>query len=210
MSAPRHLRYLLPVLIALAGCGGDEPIAPLTTTGTGAAAATTTHRAPPPAADTGHGPAEDAQQDPRRTALERAAESTVREYVAALDARDGERVCAVLAPGVIAQVDLPVERGDPCASLGASIGYRDPRGLPVWASAKLVRIRSLEIAGDSAKVVVTVETKFADRAEVSIEDDIVFLGHATGRWLVAKPSATFYRAIGVADVPPSVLSPPSG
>ena len=41
-----------------------------------------------------------------------------------------------------------------------------------------------------------------------MEDDIVYLARVGERWLVAKPSATLYRAVGVADVPPSVLAPP--
>jgi hypothetical protein len=72
-----------------------------------------------------------------------------------------------------------------------------------------VRVVDLSPAGDEAKVVATVVTRFADRAEESVEDDIVYLVRGGGRWLVAKPSSTLYRAVGIADVPPSVLSPPN-
>ena len=51
-------------------------------------------------------------------------------------------------------------------------------------------------------------THFADRDEVSVEDDVVYLSRTGDRWLIAKPSSTLYRAVGIADVPPSVLSPP--
>ena len=67
-----------------------------------------------------------------------------------------------------------------------------------------------ELSGDGrlAKVIATVATSYSDRDEESIEDDIIYLARVGERWLVAKPSATLYRAVGVADVPPSVLSPP--
>jgi hypothetical protein len=58
-------------------------------------------------------------------------------------------------------------------------------------------------------VVATVVTRFADREEASIEDDVVYLVLDGGAgWLIAKPSSTLYRAVGIADVPPSVLTPP--
>jgi hypothetical protein len=163
--------------------------------------------APPPEGKPS-GPAESGSRDPRQTARERAAAHTVRELVAALDAGAGARVCGLLAPGAIGDVKLPRERGSCAASLSASIGYRDPRGLPVWKGAKLTAIRSIEIDGERAKVVATTATTFADRDELSVEDDVVYLVRRGGRWLVAKPSSTLYRAVGIADVPPSVLSPP--
>ena len=67
-----------------------------------------------------------------------------------------------------------------------------------------------ELSGDGrlAKVIATVATTYSDRDEESIEDDVIYLVRSGGQWRVAKPSATLYRAFGVADVPPSVLSPP--
>ena len=69
-------------------------------------------------------------------------------------------------------------------------------------------VRVTELDGEMATVVATVVTRFADRDEASVEDDVIYLARADGRWLVAKPSSTLYRAVGIADVPPSVLSPP--
>ena len=55
----------------------------------------------------------------------------------------------------------------------------------------------------------TVVTRFADRDEPSVEDDIVYLPRPADNsdWVIAKPSATLYRAIG-AEAPPAVLAPP--
>jgi hypothetical protein len=132
----------------------------------------------------------------------------VRAYVAALDDRDGAVACALLAPGAIDAVELPRERGDCAASLQASIGYRDPRGLPVWESARVVDLQSLEVDGQQARAVATTVTQFADREEPSIEDDVIYLVPSGDEWLIAKPSSTLYRAVGIADVPPQVLAPP--
>jgi hypothetical protein len=51
-------------------------------------------------------------------------------------------------------------------------------------------------------------THFADNREPSIEDDVIYLRRGAGRWLIAKPNATLYRAIGVGNIPPSALAPP--
>ncbi|MGI8461733.1 MAG: hypothetical protein ACR2OC_08885 [Solirubrobacterales bacterium] len=98
---------------------------------------------------------------------EREAVAAAREYVTALDRRDGAKACALLITGAIESVELPRNRGGCASSLEQSIGYRDPRGLPVWESA------SVEAA-----------------------------------WLIAKPSTSLYRAVGIAEPPPDVISPP--
>jgi len=162
----------------------------------------------PPRPDEPTVPAETPPGDPRQTALERTAERTVVRFVAALDARDGEAACALLAEGTIEQVELPEPSADCAAALGASIGYRDPRGLPVWESAEVATIVSVKLNGRQATVIATVITRFADRDEVSIEDDVVYLVREGNSWAIAKPSSTLYRAVGIADVPPSVLTPP--
>lgn len=208
--------------VALAACGeksepevSDPPSTTATVPATTTTATSPGHadragqgQAPPRSQGKPHGPAESGAADPRLTAAEREAEATVRRYVGAIDDRDGRAVCAVLAPGAAAELDPPVRRGDVCASIGASIGYRDPRGLPVWQRAEVAGIRSVEVDGATAKVVATTVTRFADRGERSVEDDIVYLVRSGERWLVTKPSSTLYRSIGVADVPPSVLAPP--
>lgn len=202
------------LVTALAGCGEKDetvPAAPQTTpAATGTTTTSTAGRRPPPRGE----PTEPAENppggDPRATALERDAAAAVRDYVAALDAADGAAVCRLLAPRALQGLELPEARGGCAASLAASIGYRDPRGLPVFEGAEARRIRVAELgdAGRSARVVATVETSFADR-EASIEDDLVYLERPGGRWLVAKASSTLYRAVGIAEIPPSVLAPPA-
>jgi hypothetical protein len=139
---------------------------------------------------------------------ERRAASVVRQYVDALDSGDGARACALFAPGALRKVRFPRGRGGCARSLAASIGYRDPRGFPVYEGSRVARINSVAIEGASARVVATTVTDFAGNREPSVEDDVVYLGQEGGRWLISKPSAALYRAIGVGDIPPSVLAPP--
>ena len=208
--ARARLTLLICIVVAAVGCGDDD--SDESTTSTQPSAAETS---PDPASPDASRPEADPEPDegaeddaPSLTPDERAAIRTVRAYVDALDARDGAAACALLAPGAIGEVDLPENRGGCGASLTASIGYRDPRGLPVWKTARVVAAPSVEVQGDEAKVVATTVTEFSDRDEPSIEDDVVYLVRSGDDWLIAKPSSTLYRSVGVADVPPSVLAPP--
>jgi hypothetical protein len=197
--------------VGIAACGDDEHAGdPTSATQPVTTAAPNAGESAPDAPTTEADREEPAEEDaaPRLSADERAVARTVHDYVAAIDDRDGDALCALLVPGAIDEVELPRDRGSCAASLAASIGYRDPRGLPVWKTARVADLRSVEVTGDSTKVIVTTVTRFADRAEVSVEDDVVYLQRSGEDWLIAKPSSTLYRAVGVADVPPSVLSPP--
>lgn len=128
--------------------------------------------------------------------------------MAALNDRNGGRACGQFVSGALAEVEFPRDRGSCAASLSASIGYRDPRGFPVYDRSRIGRVPSVAIDGSDARVVATTVTHFAGSREPSVEDDLIYLRNEDGRWLIAKPSATLYRAIGVGDIPPQVLAPP--
>jgi hypothetical protein len=145
-----------------------------------------------------------ARLDPRQRQVAR----VVRSYVAALSARDGARACALFVPGGLSEIDFPRQREGCASSLAASIGYRDPRGFPVYERSRIARIRSVSIDGTEARVTATTVTRFADRREPSVEDDVVYLAREEGPWLIVKPSVALYRAIGAGDIPPQVLAPP--
>jgi hypothetical protein len=140
--------------------------------------------------------------------VQRAVARVVRDYLAALDARDGARACALFVPGALSAVDFPRDRGGCASSLSASIGYRDPRGFPVYERSRIGRVASVSIEGSQARLVATTVTHFEGNREPSVEDDLVYLRNEGGRWLIVKPSSTLYRAIGVGDIPPEVLAPP--
>ncbi len=64
------------------------------------------------------------------------------------------------------------------------------------------------IGADRARLTTTVTHHFSDRKYVSVEDDVIYLERVGGRWLLAKPSATFYRAVGYGEPPLRAFSPP--
>jgi hypothetical protein len=146
--------------------------------------------------------------DPRLDPEQRRVVRAVRAYVEALNDRDGGRACGLFVPGALAEVEFPRDRGSCAASLSASIGFRDPRGFPVYDRSRIGRVPSVAIDGSEVTVVATTVTHFAGNREPSVEDDLIYLRNEAGRWLMVKPSATFYRAIGAGDIPPQVLAPP--
>jgi len=132
--------------------------------------------------------------------------AALRVFVAALDAHDGARLCGLFEPGALDVLKLP--EGSGCSGLSASIGYRGPHGLPVWSSARLDAIKSVVVSGAGVRATVTIIDRYAGNPQPSIEDDVVYLAHSGGSWLIEKPSVTVYRAIGTPDPPPSVLAAP--
>ena len=112
---------------------------------------------------------------PRLDPGQRQVARVVRAYVAALDARDGARACELFIPGVLSGVQFPRDRGTCGGSLSASIGYRDPRGFPVFQSSRVARIPAVAVEGSAARVTATTVTRFADNREPSVEDDVIYL-----------------------------------
>jgi hypothetical protein len=162
---------------------------------------------PAPAAEGRLGEGEDRGKGVSQTSIHKAEVSrAVRDYVEAIQDRDGVLLCR-LVDG-ITELDLPVRRSSCSESVSKSIGYRDPRGVPVFETATVSGAPEVELDGESARATVTVVSKFADRDEPSVEDDVVYFVRRGGEWVVAKPSSTLYRAIGTPDVPPEVLEPP--
>jgi hypothetical protein len=54
----------------------------------------------------------------------------------------------------------------------------------------------------------TITTRFAGRAQPSVESDLIYLVESEGEWRIARPSATLYRAVGRPEVPPQALAAP--
>jgi hypothetical protein len=221
------------LMLALAGCGGSgggdttaSKTASVGTVGTGGGKATA--KLPPGAV----GPvdtAEEATEGPAATEASpespasgphstgelaetdrSAVTSIVRDYLAALDQRNAARVCALISPAGLVLSDLPRSRGGCRPSLRASIGTRPADGGPAWRRTDLVEVKPEELGDDRARVTATVTHRFSDRKYVSVEDDVIYLERVGGRWLLAKPSATLYRAVGYAQPPLRAFAPPVG
>lgn len=139
-----------------------------------------------------------------------AAEAAYIAYVDAINARDGEALCALLPANAERELRPPVE-GDSCAArLGGSIGYADPRGYPVWERTIFNGVESVSVGADTstARITAAILTEFEDRGEPSVESDIAYLESRGGEWRLAKPTGALYRAIGRPELPPTVIAPP--
>jgi hypothetical protein len=161
----------------------------------------------PPEEDDPQGAEPGPSGPPPETSDQQAAASAARGYVQALDRRAGAAICGTFVPGVLDRFRFPVERPSCPATVKASLGF-ERRGFPVWESSQMTDAVAAEVTGETAKVVATVFTVYADVREPTIEDDIIYLQRSGDRWQIAKPSLTLYRAVGDADPPPSALSPP--
>jgi hypothetical protein len=139
-----------------------------------------------------------------------AVSSVVRAYIAALNRHAAAGVCALLAPGALDPGELPKRRGGCRPSLRASIGTEPRGGGPAWRRTSLGELDTQALGDDRARVTGTVTSRFSDRKYVSVEDDVIYLQRVGGRWLLAKPSGTLYRAIGYPEPPLTALTPPPG
>lgn len=183
--------------IALAGCGGDDE--PSETSPIGDPAAT--EAAP-----------EATQPQPETAGLSQDDERAVREatngYIRALNDHDGEAVCALLAPDALAGVRFPESGPDCASSLDHSIGFEGPGGTPVWRRTRVNALTPVSVEGDRARVTATVSHDFSDRPEPSVEEDVIYLQRSGDGWVLAKASASLYRAIGYPEPPLRALTPP--
>jgi hypothetical protein len=92
----------------------------------------------------------------------------------------------------------------------ASIGTPASGGAPVWRKTTLVAVKPEDLGDGRARITATVTHHFSDRKYVSVEDDVIYLERLGGRWLLAKPSATLYRAVGYESPPLGAFTPPPG
>lgn len=130
------------------------------------------------------------------------------DYVAALNRHHAAAVCALFESGGLPLGELPVRRGGCETSLGASIGRRPPRQGPAWERTTIEEVTAVSVGGERARVTATVVHDFSDRKQPSIEEDVIYLDRGGERWLIAKPSATLYRAVGYPEPPLRAFTPP--
>jgi hypothetical protein len=224
----------LAAALALAGCGGgsdhhaQDASTSASATPTAAAQGQTTVKLPPGAVgptDTAEqqaeGPAatEASPESPARGPAAKgdlpagdqaAVAQTVAAYIAALDAHAARRVCALFARGALDRSILPERRSTCAASMRASIGTRPRGGGPAWRRTRLASTHVERLSDDRSRVSATVVHRFSDRNYASVEDDVIYLERVGGRWLLAKASATLYRAVGYAQPPLEAFAPPRG
>jgi hypothetical protein len=137
--------------------------------------------------------------------------AAVRRYVAAVDRHDGRAVCAALVPGALQALRFPTGLDDCGKAMSAAIGHA-VRGGPAWRRTTIRTINRVGVDPEhpgEGRVETTVVHTFRGAREPSVEDDLVYLTHSGGRWLLVQPSATLYRAIGYRTPPLSSLVPPA-
>ena len=137
--------------------------------------------------------------------------AVVTKYIAALDRpRRGGRLRADSSREHSLSATCRERRGGCRSSLQASIGVRPADGGPSWRRTEIVELKPEDLGDDRARVTATVTHHFSDRKYVSVEDDVIYVERVGGSWLLAKPSATFYRAVGYAQPPLRAFTPPPG
>lgn len=209
--------------LAQAGCGGGDGSPQSSANGSGERAAkrpggdltaTALPQSGGGAATGGHGAASHSGgADPYSEGAgdsEAALVQSVRAYVSAIDRRDAQAVCELLVPGALRGVHLSQPGGGCAHAVRASIGY-SAAGEAAWQRTEIRRIGPVELDPrhpGEARVRATVVHRYNHHREPSVEDDLIYLRQQAGRWLVGKPSSTFYRAIGSQNVPLSALTPP--
>jgi hypothetical protein len=224
-AGPAFIAAAVGAVIAVTGlsaCGGgdDDDDSPVTATAieTGPAAlppeSTEIHSEDP---EEEAGPAGEASPEVPATGPEtgeleaieeEAVAETVRRYIDALNRHQARVVCELFEPGALRLSELPVRRGGCTRSLAGSIGHRPTGGTPAWKRTKIGEIRAVSVEGVGARVTAAVVHRFADRNYTSVEDDVIYLRPAGDHWLLAKSSATLYRAVGYPEPPLSAFTPP--
>lgn len=123
-------------------------------------------------------------------------EAVMRAYVEALDERDGERFCTVVAPYIAGRFDLVTSNPDSlfrnmdgCPDfVSAFIGYVEDCCPPEFKGAKVERIDAVEKHGElrmvRGRVRVQIVQNQVPRTEVV--DAVVWLARLAGAWRVAK------------------------
>lgn len=204
-------------VLAVGGCGGNDGTTTQPATNVASAPPSTsttptssvTKRGAPlgPPRKRGHAPAKGRKSPkPKPPAVPPGVEAALHDYVAALDAHDGAKLCALFVPGALDALRLPV--GSSCDGLSESLGYNPPHGLPQWRDARFVAIKNVVSEAGGVRVTATIVDRYAGNPQPSIEDDVIFLKRSGKRWLIQQPSVTVYRAIGTPNPPPSVLAAP--
>lgn len=142
--------------------------------------------------------------------------AAVRGYIAALNGRDAEQICSRLAAGAVEAADFPAGKApegpaqDVCVGgVERNIGEGGRGGTPAWRRSQLHELKAVSVGEDRARVTATLTHDFSDRSYVSLEEDVIYLARGPdGSWLIAKPSGTFYRAVGFPEPPLRALTPP--
>ena len=139
--------------------------------------------------------------------------SVVQDYVQAINARNGEAVCAFLTDDAVKQLGLD-DAGLPCArGVAGFIGYVEDSGSPRFLRYESVDAQEGAEEEGLRSVRLSLEARFhSDSAGGTFEacrfEDIVWLERTAEGWRIAKPSLALYAAFGAARFPSEILDSP--
>ena len=140
-------------------------------------------------------------------------EALARDYVEAINARDGARVCALMTADAAAELSAP-ERNVSCdRTVSGFIGYVEDAGMPEFLEYRLDGVRLGETQGEYSSIRLSLEARRrSTSAEQAFEtcrfEDTVWLTPEGGELRVAKPSMALHVAFGATNVQDGVLAPP--
>lgn len=138
----------------------------------------------------------------------------VQDYVRAINARDGQAVCASFTDDAVKQLSRN-DAGLPCARAVATlIGYVEDSGSPEFLRYENPEVHRGSMEHGLRSVRLSLEARFySDSAGGTFElcrfDDIVWLESTADGWEIAKPSLALYAAFGALQFPNDALDPPS-
>lgn len=140
-------------------------------------------------------------------------EELARDYVAAINARDGERVCGLMTAGAAAELSIP-DKNIPCErTVAGFIGYVEDAGMPEFLEYQLGGVRPGATQGEYSSIRLSLEgRRRSSSGEQAFEtcrfEDTVWLTHQGDDLRIAKPSLALYVAFGATNVQDGILAPP--
>jgi hypothetical protein len=140
-------------------------------------------------------------------------EELARDYVAAINARDGERVCALLTDAAADELSVP-DRNLPCGRMVAGfIGYVEDAGMPEFLRYHFAGVRPGATRGEYSSIRLSLEarrrsTDARQSFETCTFEDTVWLTLEKGELRIAKPSLALHVAFGATNVSEQVLASP--
>jgi hypothetical protein len=139
-------------------------------------------------------------------------EKLARDYVAAINERDGDRVCELMTRAAAAELSVP-DSNLPCErTVAGLIGYVEDAGVPEFLSYRLDDVRSGTTQGEYSSIRLSIEARRrSTNAEQAFEtcsfEDTVWLTRQGGEFRIANISPALYVAFGATSIPDEVLAP---
>jgi len=140
-------------------------------------------------------------------------EKLARDYVEAINARDGERVCGLMTKAAADELSAPDGSLSCDQAVAGFIGYDEDAGMPEFLQYQLEGVRPGATQGEYSSIRMSLEGRrrasdSAQAFETCSFEDTVWLTRDGGEFRIAKPSVALYFAFGATNVPDEAWAPP--